>query len=311
VIRRRVEAGAHAVRELGAALREGPFRAALVASAAVHLALYLALGPGAAPRDDGAAVRLMRVRLLRAAAPAPPAAEPAPARAAPPGVTASPETPAPETPAGAPVVPVEEPGAAGPVGPAVEADVPEEAAHPTPPAPPPAPASTPDPAPEPAPSRTAALPAPAVESAPAVPPPSAPAASPSSEGDRPPRAATGPAGVEPAPVGEALRAAVAAVVPEPAPPVPPPPDAAVLADLRRRIDARKVYPQLAVRNGWEGRVTVEMQVDGDGRLADLRLLEGSGYDILDRATLAAVRRAAPFPPIGAPVVVPVEYRLTQ
>ena len=82
-----------------------------------------------------------------------------------------------------------------------------------------------------------------------------------------------------------------------------------LATVQRRIDARKVYPQIAVRNGWEGRVLVEMHLEGDGSLAAVRLLAGSGYPVLDDATIVAVRRASPFPPIARVLTVPVEYRL--
>jgi protein TonB len=81
------------------------------------------------------------------------------------------------------------------------------------------------------------------------------------------------------------------------------------ASIRRRIDAHKVYPQIAVRNGWEGRVLVEMRLEGDGRLSAVRLLEGSGHAVLDDATIDAVQRAAPFPPVARVLTVPVEYRL--
>jgi len=84
-----------------------------------------------------------------------------------------------------------------------------------------------------------------------------------------------------------------------------------VAAVRRRIDAHKVYPQVAVRNGWEGRVLVEMHLEGDGSLAAVRLLEGSGYPVLDDATITAVRRASPFPPVARVLTVPVEYRLVQ
>ena len=66
-----------------------------------------------------------------------------------------------------------------------------------------------------------------------------------------------------------------------------------LASVRRRIDKHKVYPKIAVRNGWEGRVLVEMSLEGDGSLTAVRLLEGSGYAVLDDATIVAVRRASP------------------
>ena len=82
-----------------------------------------------------------------------------------------------------------------------------------------------------------------------------------------------------------------------------------LAAVRSRIDSRKVYPPIAIRNGWEGRVLVEMRLEGDGRLLAVRLLQGSGYAVLDEATLVAVRLASPFPPVARVVTVPVEYRL--
>ena len=82
-----------------------------------------------------------------------------------------------------------------------------------------------------------------------------------------------------------------------------------LAAVRRRIDAHKVYPRIAVRNGWQGRVLVEMRLEGDGSLTAVRLLEGSGYTVLDEATISAVRLASPFPPVARVLTVPVEYRL--
>lgn len=66
---------------------------------------------------------------------------------------------------------------------------------------------------------------------------------------------------------------------------------------------------IAQRNGWEGRVLVEMRLDLEGALADVRLVASSGYAVLDEATITAVRLASPFPPVARVVTVPVEYRL--
>ena len=54
-----------------------------------------------------------------------------------------------------------------------------------------------------------------------------------------------------------------------------------------------------------------MLLEGDGSLVAVRLLEGSGHTVLDDETIAAVRRASPFPPIARVVHVPVEYRLVR
>ncbi len=50
------------------------------------------------------------------------------------------------------------------------------------------------------------------------------------------------------------------------------------------------YPARARRRGWEGRVLLEVAVDAEGRVAAVRTVESSGYDLLDRAAAAAVQR---------------------
>jgi len=84
---------------------------------------------------------------------------------------------------------------------------------------------------------------------------------------------------------------------------------AVLSEIRRRIEAKKNYPRLARKNGWEGRVIVELELGGSGELEGVRLLRQSGFPLLDRATLTAVREAEPYPPLAGKVRVPVAYRL--
>jgi len=85
----------------------------------------------------------------------------------------------------------------------------------------------------------------------------------------------------------------------------------VLAEIRRRIESKKTYPLLARKNGWEGSVLVEIELGGAGELEGVRLLHESGFPILDHATLAAVRKAVPFPPLPGKVRVPVCYRLDR
>lgn len=84
-----------------------------------------------------------------------------------------------------------------------------------------------------------------------------------------------------------------------------------LAEIRRRIESKKTYPLLARKNGWEGSVLVEIEFGGDGEFEGVRLLHESGFPILDRATLAAVKEAVPFPPLPGKVRVPVSYRLDR
>lgn len=85
---------------------------------------------------------------------------------------------------------------------------------------------------------------------------------------------------------------------------------AVLRQLQEQID-RDPYPAAAELMGWSGTVRVGFTILTDGSVADLRVLVSSGHGVLDRAALAAVRKAAPFPrpPVDQPVIVPVVWYL--
>lgn len=49
------------------------------------------------------------------------------------------------------------------------------------------------------------------------------------------------------------------------------------------------YPAAARRRGYEGTVRVEVLVDREGKVRDLRLVESSGHAMLDRAAIGAVK----------------------
>jgi periplasmic protein TonB len=49
------------------------------------------------------------------------------------------------------------------------------------------------------------------------------------------------------------------------------------------------YPAIARRRGYEGTVLVEVLVSRDGRVEDLRLLQSSGYSVLDQAAMTSMK----------------------
>jgi len=49
------------------------------------------------------------------------------------------------------------------------------------------------------------------------------------------------------------------------------------------------YPRTAKRRGYQGTVLLEVLVNRDGKVEDLRVLKSSGYDILDRSALNSVK----------------------
>jgi len=52
---------------------------------------------------------------------------------------------------------------------------------------------------------------------------------------------------------------------------------------------KPVYPTIARRRRYQGTTLLEVQVDSRGRVGELRVVQSSGYEVLDRAALTAVR----------------------
>lgn len=77
--------------------------------------------------------------------------------------------------------------------------------------------------------------------------------------------------------------------------------------IRRQIEAAKVYPAVAVRRGISGVVEVRFKIDAGGQPESTEILRSSGSDLLDQATLATVRRAAPYPPVDGWISFPLRY----
>ncbi|WP_181416834.1 energy transducer TonB [Nitrospira lenta] len=68
----------------------------------------------------------------------------------------------------------------------------------------------------------------------------------------------------------------------------------LMEELRTRLERVKVYPASAKAAHAQGRVVVQIHVQGDGRLLDPVIEESSGYPILDQAALAALAAASPL-----------------
>lgn len=66
--------------------------------------------------------------------------------------------------------------------------------------------------------------------------------------------------------------------------------ARIQAQLRADLQRYFEYPLLARRRGWEGTVWLAFTVAPDGALERIHVARGSGYDALDHAAIAALRR---------------------
>ncbi len=70
---------------------------------------------------------------------------------------------------------------------------------------------------------------------------------------------------------------------------------AVIAEIMRRIEKAKRYPRMARKMGVQGQATVRFKLKGNGGIEKAELLETSGSEILDQASLETIQRAAPLP----------------
>jgi TonB family protein len=67
--------------------------------------------------------------------------------------------------------------------------------------------------------------------------------------------------------------------------------------IKQSIESEWEYPELALRYGLQGKLSLEFTIANDGQLAQLRLVRSSGSQLLDEEAIRAIKAAAPFPPI--------------
>ena len=67
--------------------------------------------------------------------------------------------------------------------------------------------------------------------------------------------------------------------------------------IKQNIEQQWEYPEMALRYGLQGRLSLEFTIGGNGQLEYLRMTRSSGSQLLDEEALRAVKAAAPFPPI--------------
>lgn len=86
-----------------------------------------------------------------------------------------------------------------------------------------------------------------------------------------------------------------------------------VVSIRHLIIKQLVYPSMARRMNWEGRVVVAFTIAEDGAAHGIRVVESSGYSVLDKSAVAAVRSAASFPKpqVRSEIAVPVNFRMMQ
>jgi len=69
-----------------------------------------------------------------------------------------------------------------------------------------------------------------------------------------------------------------------------------LARLKQRIQREWVYPEEAWSRGVSGNLLLVFTLNRNGSLTNLRLVQSSGFPILDQEALRAIKQSAPFDP---------------
>jgi protein TonB len=70
---------------------------------------------------------------------------------------------------------------------------------------------------------------------------------------------------------------------------------AVLSSILRKLEAAKRYPRIARMMRVEGTAVVRFKLNSEGRVETVEIVDSSGSEILDKASLETVHAAAPFP----------------
>ena len=89
-----------------------------------------------------------------------------------------------------------------------------------------------------------------------------------------------------------------------------------IATLQAWLEKHKKYPRRARTRRQEGVVLLSFAMDREGRVLDYRIMESSGYSLLDREVEAMIERAQPFPAMPEDLheakldlVVPIQFYL--
>jgi TonB family C-terminal domain len=87
-------------------------------------------------------------------------------------------------------------------------------------------------------------------------------------------------------------------------------------ELKKLLERKKLYPQMARRLGQTGKVTVRFVINKDGTLSTNEVIAPSQYDVLNRAAADLVKSIdgiKPFPEeikkVSWEITVPIEYTL--
>ena len=81
--------------------------------------------------------------------------------------------------------------------------------------------------------------------------------------------------------------------------------------IRKHIMECLIYPAVAQKRGWRGKVMVSFVINEGGEVEDITIVTSCGHDLLDSNVISTIHKAAPFPkpPEKAQIILPIVYDL--
>lgn len=88
--------------------------------------------------------------------------------------------------------------------------------------------------------------------------------------------------------------------------------------LSEAIGRHQRYPRIAQLRHWQGTTLLDLAIDAEGRLLEVRVARSSGHDVLDQSAIEMARAATPLPRPSGPLAsldlklnVPVVFKLVR
>ena len=84
-------------------------------------------------------------------------------------------------------------------------------------------------------------------------------------------------------------------------------------NLSGSIKRQLIYPVLARRMGWAGKVMVSFILNSEGEVSNIKIEKSSGFAVLDKCAIKTIRRitSLPKPPVVAKITVPIVFSLSN
>lgn len=93
--------------------------------------------------------------------------------------------------------------------------------------------------------------------------------------------------------------------------------ARVISIIYKELSQHFVYPKLAQKRNWQGKVLLSLRVSSNGKINDVQLNNSSGYSVLDQAAINSLSKVGYLPQISSwlpydiDLKLPVVYQLTE